>query len=55
MGKEEEEPVLKKGYTEAKNYHVGNIDTNYLKKMLTSSGVDKQTKEAIKHFFKQTR
>ena len=26
------------------------FDTNYLKKRLASSGVDKQTKEAIKHF-----
>ena len=54
MGKNEEEPVLKKGIYRAKKIsYVAKFDTNYLKKMLTSSRIDKKTKETIKQFFKQ--
>ena len=53
VGKNEEEPVLKKGiYRGKKLSYVAKFDTNYLKKMLTSSCVDKQTKEAIKQCLK---
>ena len=37
-----------------KRSYVAKFDTNYLKKMLILSGIDKQTKEAIKHFLKQS-
>ena len=54
MGCEKEELVLKKvKYKSKKISHVAEFDTGYLKKMLKPSGVDKQTKEAMKHFFKQ--
>ena len=54
VGKNEEEPVLKKGIYRAKKIsYVAKFDTNYLKKMLTSSRIDKKTKETIKQFFKQ--
>ena len=42
-------------YRGKKISYVAKFDTNYLKKMLTSSGVDKQTKEAIKQCLKQSR
>ena len=50
--KNEEEPVLKKGICRGKKMsYVAKFDSNYLKKMLTSSNVDKQTKETIEEFF----
>ena len=56
VGKNEEEPVFKKGIYKGKKIScVAKFDTNYLKKILTSSGADKQIKEAIKQFFKQRR
>ena len=55
VGKNKEEPVLKKGiYRGKKISYVAKFDTKYLQKMLPSSGVDKQTKEAIKQCFKQS-
>ena len=54
--KNEEEPILKKGiYRDKKILHVARFDTNYLKKILASSGLGKQTKEAIKQCLKQSR
>ena len=48
--------VGKKGiYRGKKISYVAKFDTNYLKKILKSSGVDKQTKEAIKQCLKQSR
>ena len=54
VGKNEEELVLRKEiYRGKKILYVAKFDTNYLKEMLTLSGVDKKTKDAIKQFFKQ--
>ena len=54
VGKNEKELVLRKGiYRGKKVLYVANFDTNYLKKMLTLSGIDRKTKDAIKQFFKQ--
>ena len=45
VGKNEEEPVLKKGIYRSENIsHVVKFDINYLKKVLTSSGVEKHKK-----------
>ena len=55
VGKNNEEPVLKKGIHRGKKIsYVTKFDTNYLRKILTSSDVDKQTKEAIKQCVKQS-
>ena len=54
VGKNEEELVLRKGiYRGKKILYVAKFDINYLKKMLTLSGIDKKTKGTIKQFFKQ--
>ena len=54
VGKNEEELVLRKGiYRDKKILYVAKFDTNYLKKILTLSGIDKKTKDTIKQFFKQ--
>ena len=45
--KEEEEPVFKKGR------YKGQKKSSYLKKILRSTGIEKRTKEATKHFLKQ--
>ena len=45
VGKNEEELVLRKGiYRGKKILYVAKFDINYLKKMLTLSGIDKKTK-----------
>ena len=54
LGKNEEGLVFKKGiYKGKKISYVVKFDTNYLRKMLTLSDIEKKTKEAIKQFFKQ--
>ena len=54
VGKNEEELVPRKGiYRDKKISYVAKFDANYLTKMLTSSGIDKKIKEAIKQFFKE--
>ena len=50
----EEGLVFKKEiYRGEKILYVATFDTGYLKKMLTSSDIDKKTKETIKQFFNQ--
>ena len=52
-GKTKKSQSLKKGYTEAKKYHIlQNLIPITLRKMLASSVVVKQTKEAVQHFIK---
>ena len=54
VGKEEKEQVLKKGIQKGQKVsYVTKFDTGYLKKMLRSSGVDKQRNKVIKYFLKQ--
>ena len=54
VGKEEKEQVLKKGIQKGQKVScVTKFDTGYLKKMLRSSGVDKERNKVIKHFLKQ--
>ena len=56
VGKNEEEPVLRKViYTGKRISYFAKFDTNYLKKLLASSGINKQTKEEVEQFFKQRR
>ena len=54
VGKNEEGLVFRKEiYRGKKISYIAKFDTNYRKKMLTSSDIDKKTKEVIKPFFKQ--
>ena len=52
--KNEEGLVFKKRIYRGENIsYVATFDTSFLKKMLTSSDIDKKTKETIKKIFKQ--